>query len=381
MDIRIYIRDTGEISRADAVAYAATGTLPEAAYLAQMPERAAAWWEGASPAEREKARRGLGPVRVADFTDGRPTSGGEVTLYPAERRPGWNEVSPASISTRGTWRTVEATVAFAAALETATGIAREAAALAARQIPGTASPAAGAIAASGPAADLVEQAAQALWVAEQGAWASGPGDGTPWGTSREQDSRPEYTRRAAAVIAALAPVLSPAGPRTPAPQAQRALAPAAGQARRDAAAHPGEAARHAASKALQLGPAARSGRAVTIEAPGGTRQAFGVAGDDTLTVLVDGQPVLGVDKDGPGCWDGDQWRRLRHRPPALAPEPGELQCPRAVAGPGTTPDPAPANPAPSGSPPPASRPRPSPALQPRYGTFGHSAPARRERPA
>lgn len=56
----------------------------------------------------------------------------------------------------------------------------------------------------GPAArasggGLLERAAQALWLADHGAWASR----VPWGTSREQDLRPAYARKAAAIVAAL----------------------------------------------------------------------------------------------------------------------------------------------------------------------------------
>lgn len=53
------------------------------------------------------------------------------------------------------------------------------------------------------------------------------------------------------------------------------------------------------------------GTAVTVEGPGQGRQAFAVTGDRTLTVLADGQPVLGVDAHGPGYWRGDSWHRLR----------------------------------------------------------------------
>lgn len=67
---------------------------------------------------------------------------------------------------------------------------------------------------------------------------------------------------------------------------------------------------------------ARPGRAVIIEAPGGDTLAYGLAGDDTLTVLVDGHPVLGIDKDGPGHWHGDQWHRLPVPEPGNQPELG-----------------------------------------------------------
>jgi hypothetical protein len=49
---------------------------------------------------------------------------------------------------------------------------------------------------------------------------------------------------------------------------------------------------------------------VTVAAPDGTEQRYRVSGDETLTVLVEGQPVLGVDRHGPGRWIGDEWRRL-----------------------------------------------------------------------
>lgn len=49
---------------------------------------------------------------------------------------------------------------------------------------------------------------------------------------------------------------------------------------------------------------------VVVAAPDGTEQRHRVSGDQTLTVLVDGQPVLGVDRRGPGRWIGDEWQRL-----------------------------------------------------------------------
>ena len=69
-------------------------------------------------------------------------------------------------------------------------------------------------------------------------------------------------------------------------------------------------------------PAGRGGRVVTLEAPGGVRRSFAVAGEDTLTVLVDGHPVLGVDRHGPGFWVGEEeWHRIPPRPgPAAGPE-------------------------------------------------------------
>lgn len=73
--------------------------------------------------------------------------------------------------------------------------------------------------------------------------------------------------------------------------------------------------------ASAAGATASGGRkVVTVEASGGIRHSFTVAGDNTLTVLVDDQPVLGVDELGPGYWRGDQW----HRIPALGPELGGL---------------------------------------------------------
>jgi len=52
----------------------------------------------------------------------------------------------------------------------------------------------------------LERAAAALYVAENGPWVSGQGitpGGTPWGTTRERELRPEYLRRAGAVLAAV----------------------------------------------------------------------------------------------------------------------------------------------------------------------------------
>lgn len=52
------------------------------------------------------------------------------------------------------------------------------------------------------------------------------------------------------------------------------------------------------------------GRSVRVEASGGDIATFAVTGDATLTVLVDGAPVLGVDAAGAGTWpDGEQWQR------------------------------------------------------------------------
>jgi hypothetical protein len=49
---------------------------------------------------------------------------------------------------------------------------------------------------------------------------------------------------------------------------------------------------------------------VVVAAPDGTEHHYRVSGDSTLTVLVEGQPVLGVDRHGPGRWIGEQWQRL-----------------------------------------------------------------------
>ncbi|MGI5243189.1 hypothetical protein [Dactylosporangium sp. CA-139066] len=55
----------------------------------------------------------------------------------------------------------------------------------------------------------------------------------------------------------------------------------------------------------------RAGRAVRVEAPGGRVETFAVNGDDTLTVLVDGTPLLGVDEHGAGHSPdgGAEWHR------------------------------------------------------------------------
>lgn len=58
-------------------------------------------------------------------------------------------------------------------------------------------------------------------------------------------------------------------------------------------------------------PAGEPGREVTVVAPDGTGHHFTVAGDDaTLTVLVYGEPVLGIDQGGAGRWTGETWLRL-----------------------------------------------------------------------
>ncbi|MEV4212606.1 hypothetical protein [Micromonospora sp. NPDC049662] len=55
----------------------------------------------------------------------------------------------------------------------------------------------------------------------------------------------------------------------------------------------------------------RTGREVVIEASGRQPDRLVLRGDDTLTVLVDGRPSVGVDVGGPGHWpDGESWERL-----------------------------------------------------------------------
>ncbi|WP_433531257.1 hypothetical protein ACQPYA_03865 [Micromonospora sp. CA-263727] len=55
----------------------------------------------------------------------------------------------------------------------------------------------------------------------------------------------------------------------------------------------------------------RTGREVVIEASGRQPDRLVLVGDDTLTVLVDGRPSVGVDIGGPGHWpDGETWERL-----------------------------------------------------------------------
>ena len=49
---------------------------------------------------------------------------------------------------------------------------------------------------------------------------------------------------------------------------------------------------------------------VVVAASDGTEHHHRVSGDGTLTVLVEGQPVLGVDRQGPGRWIGEEWQRL-----------------------------------------------------------------------
>lgn len=54
-----------------------------------------------------------------------------------------------------------------------------------------------------------------------------------------------------------------------------------------------------------------AGREVAIEAPGEHTHHLRLAGDDTLLVLVDGRPAVGIDVHGPGHWrDGGVWERL-----------------------------------------------------------------------
>ena len=55
---------------------------------------------------------------------------------------------------------------------------------------------------------------------------------------------------------------------------------------------------------------APAGREVFIEAPGREEHRFVLTGDDTVLVLVDGEPALGVDQHGPGRWYGEMWQRL-----------------------------------------------------------------------
>ncbi len=52
------------------------------------------------------------------------------------------------------------------------------------------------------------------------------------------------------------------------------------------------------------------GPEVVVVAPDSTRHRFTVTGDHNMMVLVDGEPVLGVDQHGPGHWYGEQWQRL-----------------------------------------------------------------------
>ena len=57
-------------------------------------------------------------------------------------------------------------------------------------------------------------------------------------------------------------------------------------------------------------PVDSAGREVVIEAPGREEHHFVLAGDDTVLVLVDGEPTLGIDREGPGRWCGEVWQRL-----------------------------------------------------------------------
>ena len=57
-------------------------------------------------------------------------------------------------------------------------------------------------------------------------------------------------------------------------------------------------------------PTGQPVRMVAVVAPDGTCHRFTVTGESTVTVLVDDQPVLGVDQRGPGRWHGEQWQRL-----------------------------------------------------------------------
>jgi hypothetical protein len=62
--------------------------------------------------------------------------------------------------------------------------------------------------------------------------------------------------------------------------------------------------------AAAIAAVAPAGRQVLIEAPGRPEQRFLLAGDDTLLVLVDGEPAFGVDQHGPGRWYGEVWQRV-----------------------------------------------------------------------
>ncbi|GIF74163.1 MULTISPECIES: hypothetical protein [Asanoa] len=67
----------------------------------------------------------------------------------------------------------------------------------------------------------------------------------------------------------------------------------------------------AVNAALAYTPSPGIGREVVIEVPGRQPDRLVVVGDDTLTVLVDGRPAVGVDASGPGHWpDGETWERL-----------------------------------------------------------------------
>lgn len=53
------------------------------------------------------------------------------------------------------------------------------------------------------------------------------------------------------------------------------------------------------------------GREVQVVAPGGPVFRFRLGDDDTAVVLLDGQPVVGLDAGGPGRWrDGQVWERF-----------------------------------------------------------------------
>ncbi|HZO69192.1 MAG TPA: hypothetical protein VFB74_29735 [Kribbellaceae bacterium] len=57
--------------------------------------------------------------------------------------------------------------------------------------------------------------------------------------------------------------------------------------------------------------AGRVGREVEVVAPGGPVFRFRLGDDDTAVVLLEGQPVVGIDAGGPGRWrDGEVWERF-----------------------------------------------------------------------
>jgi hypothetical protein len=62
--------------------------------------------------------------------------------------------------------------------------------------------------------------------------------------------------------------------------------------------------------ALTEPPQRADGLEVVVAAGGHVVHRSVLAGDDTVTVFTDGEPVLGVDRDGPGRWHDDTWLRL-----------------------------------------------------------------------
>jgi hypothetical protein len=75
---------------------------------------------------------------------------------------------------------------------------------------------------------------------------------------------------------------------------------------------------------IPAGPGGRDGE-VVIELPGAAVLPVTLAGDDTVVVLVDGVPLVGLDPAGAGWWpDGQTWQRLLRHAGNGTPDRGRL---------------------------------------------------------